>query len=582
MYQTDQKADTQKKSEEKSKNSKSVPGVDLGEMMSGPVLAHPNSTNPVQRLVREEDEGDKHPKQAKQNHSKENSAGSPGNDGNSGTSTNIPEDVLSKMENSFATSFADVKVKKDDTEASSLGAQAYTQGNNIHFAPGKFNPATHTGQELLGHELTHVVQQRDGRVSGTQNKSTSGYSHIDTSKEANINNDTSLESEADIMGKRAAQGQIANITGEGNGVQKKESTTEAQEVIFVVGGEEAQHRAWPNFINALDIRLSGFSLEPGDKLTVVVFKRFYETRGELEKGNKDFFMNQIREKIQAHEDDLGNINIEEVETEGDFFNYMNTGEDVDGQRRSEMKIRRWEYFGHGLPGSLEYGYDYNSGDNTVGTENYDDEKITTLEMLSNLDENAFANNHTFVSWGCNTATDRDGDAQKGFLEEYHNKFGGAAIGAVGKTDYAKVALGRLDIFGKRELPFPATDEAHWIAYGEGNSEGFKSYFDVGYSLRTRGFNVASGGAVRIKLSDLRYIYASGTPRETEADDKITISLRKEWQLTEEESQVFNVIDEKGEVTYNGLDAGKYYLMIYKTTQKHDYERVMGDIEVDVY
>jgi hypothetical protein len=39
-----------------------------------------------------------------------------------------------------------------------LGAQAHTQGEQIHFAPGQLP------EELLGHEAWHVRQQRQGRV----------------------------------------------------------------------------------------------------------------------------------------------------------------------------------------------------------------------------------------------------------------------------------------------------------------------------------------------------------------------------------------------------------------------------------
>jgi hypothetical protein len=44
---------------------------------------------------------------------------------------------------------------------------AYTQGNEIHVAPGHFVSETTRGQELLGHELGHVMQQRKGRVRAT-------------------------------------------------------------------------------------------------------------------------------------------------------------------------------------------------------------------------------------------------------------------------------------------------------------------------------------------------------------------------------------------------------------------------------
>lgn len=46
-----------------------------------------------------------------------------------------------------------------------LGALAFTCGADIHFAPGRYNPHTHEGAQLLAHELAHVLQQRTGRVT---------------------------------------------------------------------------------------------------------------------------------------------------------------------------------------------------------------------------------------------------------------------------------------------------------------------------------------------------------------------------------------------------------------------------------
>jgi uncharacterized protein DUF4157 len=45
-------------------------------------------------------------------------------------------------------------------QAPGLGAAAHAQGENIHFAPGQVN----LDEDLLGHELWHVRQQRQGRV----------------------------------------------------------------------------------------------------------------------------------------------------------------------------------------------------------------------------------------------------------------------------------------------------------------------------------------------------------------------------------------------------------------------------------
>jgi len=47
-----------------------------------------------------------------------------------------------------------------------LTARAFTTGSDIFFRQGEYNPGSSEGRELISHELTHVVQQNSGRVSG--------------------------------------------------------------------------------------------------------------------------------------------------------------------------------------------------------------------------------------------------------------------------------------------------------------------------------------------------------------------------------------------------------------------------------
>ncbi|MGH7997879.1 MAG: DUF4157 domain-containing protein [Brasilonema sp.] len=123
----------------------------------------------------------------------------------SSSRNSLPTPVRNKMENSFGTSFSDVNIHTDSAQAKGIGALAFTQGNNIHFAPGQYNPQNSSGQALLGHELTHVVQQRAGRVPVPHQ-----------SKGAPINADSALETEADNIGAKAAQGQQVQIPGLSN------------------------------------------------------------------------------------------------------------------------------------------------------------------------------------------------------------------------------------------------------------------------------------------------------------------------------------------------------------------------------
>jgi len=114
----------------------------------------------------------------------------------SSASERMPSLVQRKMESSFGEDFSDVTIHKDSPQSKELNAHAFTKGNAIHFAPGMYNPESQDGQELLGHELTHVVQQREGRVRPTVQK-----------KGVGINNDEGLEKEADEMGEMAAKGE---------------------------------------------------------------------------------------------------------------------------------------------------------------------------------------------------------------------------------------------------------------------------------------------------------------------------------------------------------------------------------------
>lgn len=108
----------------------------------------------------------------------------------------LPPDVQAKMESSFGEDFSGVEIHKDSGKATELNALAFTQGESIHFAPGQFNPSGIEGQQLIGHELAHVVQQRSGIVNPTNI----------IGKGIKLNEDKGLEQEADSSGRRATAG----------------------------------------------------------------------------------------------------------------------------------------------------------------------------------------------------------------------------------------------------------------------------------------------------------------------------------------------------------------------------------------
>jgi len=103
--------------------------------------------------------------------------------------TGMPDELKASMENTLDTDFSQVRIHPNSSKAPDVGALAYTQGTDVHFAPGQFKPESSAGQQLLGHELTHVVQQGQGRVQPTGE--VAGLP---------VNDSPALEKEADEMG----------------------------------------------------------------------------------------------------------------------------------------------------------------------------------------------------------------------------------------------------------------------------------------------------------------------------------------------------------------------------------------------
>jgi Domain of unknown function (DUF4157) len=73
-----------------------------------------------------------------------------------------------EMENAFGADFSTIRIHTDSNAVSmcqEMKAQAFTNGSDIYFNKGKYNPNSAAGKQLLAHELTHTIQQ--GAVSVT-------------------------------------------------------------------------------------------------------------------------------------------------------------------------------------------------------------------------------------------------------------------------------------------------------------------------------------------------------------------------------------------------------------------------------
>jgi hypothetical protein len=104
--------------------------------------------------------------------------------GTSGTPLAAP--VRAEMEARLGADFSDVRLHTGPSaqrSAAEIGARAYTSGTHIVIGGGGADKHT------LAHELTHVIQQRQGPVSGTDNGSGLSISdpsdHFEREAEAN-------------------------------------------------------------------------------------------------------------------------------------------------------------------------------------------------------------------------------------------------------------------------------------------------------------------------------------------------------------------------------------------------------------
>ncbi|WP_028886687.1 DUF4157 domain-containing protein [Teredinibacter turnerae] len=98
--------------------------------------------------------------------------------------TGLPDNLKTGVETLSGLSMDGVRVHQNSSKPAQVGAHAFAQGTDIHVAPGQM--------KHLPHEAWHVVQQAQGRVPVTT-----------TVDGMPVNDNPSLEKEADVMGEKA-------------------------------------------------------------------------------------------------------------------------------------------------------------------------------------------------------------------------------------------------------------------------------------------------------------------------------------------------------------------------------------------
>lgn len=111
---------------------------------------------------------------------------------NKENNTGLPDDMKTGIESLSGLSMDNVRVHYNSDKPAKVGAQAYTQGTDIHVAPEQ--------EKHLPHEAWHLVQQAQGRVRPTMQL-----------KGVAVNDDERLEKEADVLGQTSCSPNVPKL-----------------------------------------------------------------------------------------------------------------------------------------------------------------------------------------------------------------------------------------------------------------------------------------------------------------------------------------------------------------------------------
>ena len=141
----------------------------------------------------------------------------------------LDSNVQAKMGEATGQDFSDVKVhtgQESHALNEQLSAKAFTTGSDIFFRAGAYDPGSSGGQELLAHELTHVVQQRSGSVGGA-----GGGMTVNAPGDA-------YEQEADSVAETVMSGGTATSASAQAGVQRQ--AEDEEEAVQMQAQEEEE------------------------------------------------------------------------------------------------------------------------------------------------------------------------------------------------------------------------------------------------------------------------------------------------------------------------------------------------------
>jgi len=202
------------------------------------------------------------------------------------------------------------------------------------------------------------------------------------------------------------------------------STPVQKEYIIVSGGpsliewekyKQVPHdHWWGNFVRTARVRMEELrtQLGPDAKITWLVYKPGYVSRGEQEKQDLLSNINSVRDKFH--------LNLVYFQTSNpstsEVIDYMNTG-----QPRDSVKIADFEYFGHSNKACWLFDY----------SNNIDSASKAYLHesFFKKLNRGIFTKDAFVKSWGCHTG--------ESMSQVFRSATGVKMWGAIGKTDYSQ-------------------------------------------------------------------------------------------------------------------------------------------------
>lgn len=195
----------------------------------------------------------------------------------------LPDNLKAGIENVSGLAMDDVKVHYNSDRPAQLNALAFAQGVDIHLGAGQ--------EQHLPHEAWHVVQQKQGRVQPTRQMKDS----------VAVNDEAGLETEADLMGTKAAQMQhIPQFKASTPQNQTHNPITQTKSGVPTHGVVQRRIPQISDIYSALDTDydpLNNQWQETGRKIQMLLIR----TMGQLPAVAK----NQIEVQLRAENLDLG-------------------------------------------------------------------------------------------------------------------------------------------------------------------------------------------------------------------------------------------------------------------------------------